>query len=198
MRYTDDTPPNYHDPFFEIRKLVEAWNKNMTSNFRPSWISCLDESMSTWVNKYICPGYMFVPRKPWPFGNEYHTIACGVSEILYRMELVEGKDEPKEGRGRKEFDELGKTVGLLLRLTRSLWGTAKVVVLDSGFCVLQGIVELKKRGVFAAALIRKRRYWPKWIPGTMTLSNILRTGRSEMLMHGQGSSILMCHFMCLR
>ena len=28
-----------------------------------------------------------------------------------------------------------------------------------------GIVELKKRGVYAAALIEKRRYWPKFIDG---------------------------------
>jgi len=70
------------------------------------------------------------------------------------MELVEGKDEPKEGRGPKEFEQLGKTVGLLLRLTKTIWGTAKLVVLDSGFCALQGIIELKKRGVFAAALIK--------------------------------------------
>jgi Transposase IS4 len=165
LRYTDDLPPTYRDPFFEIRKLVEAWNDNMAANFQPGGISCLDESMSTWANKYTCPGFMFVPRKPWPFGNEYHTIACGICEILYGLELVEGKDEPKAGRGPKQFDNLGKTVGLLLRLTRSIWGTAKVVVLDSGFCVLQALVELKKRGVYAAALIKKRRYWPKWIPG---------------------------------
>ena len=38
-------------------------------------------------------------------------------------------------------------------------------MLDSGFCVLQGIVELRKRGVFGAALIKKRRYWPKHIEG---------------------------------
>jgi hypothetical protein len=165
LRYTDDMPPTYCDRFFEVRKLIDAWNENMAGNFAPGWISCLDESMSTWANKYTCPGFMFVPRKPWPFGNEYHTIACGVSEILYRLELVEGKDEPKEGRGPKFCDDLGKTVGLLLRLTRTIWGTGKIVVLDSGFCVLQGIVELKKRGVYAAALIKKRRYWPKWIQG---------------------------------
>jgi hypothetical protein len=40
-----------------------------------------------------------------------------------------------------EFDQLGKTVGLLLRLTKTktIRGTAKVVVLDSSFCVLQGV-----------------------------------------------------------
>ena len=37
--------------------------------------------------------------------------------------------------------------------------------MDSGFCVLKGIVELWKGGVFAAALIKKRRYWPTKVPG---------------------------------
>jgi hypothetical protein len=37
---------------------------------------------------------------------------------------------------------------------------AKVVVLDSGFCVLKGNAEPKKRGLYAAAgLIKKYRYW---------------------------------------
>jgi hypothetical protein len=76
---------------------------------------------------------------------------------------VEGKDQPPEIR--KEFDEMGKTVGLLLQVTRQIWSTGKVIILDSGFCVLKGIVELMKRGVFASALIKKRRYWPKDVPG---------------------------------
>ena len=33
----------------------------------------------------------------------------------------------------------------------------KVVILDSGFCVLEGLIELRKVGVFAGALINKRR-----------------------------------------
>jgi len=40
-----------------------------------------------------------------------------------------------------------------------------LVILDSGFCVLKGIVELRKKGVFASVLIKKRRHWPKFIPG---------------------------------
>ena len=38
-------------------------------------------------------------------------------------------------------------------------------MLDSGFCVLQGLIELRKRGVFGHAVIKKRRYWPKYIKG---------------------------------
>ena len=40
-----------------------------------------------------------------------------------------------------------------------------VVILDSGFCVLKGLIELWKIGVYASAVIKKRRYWPKYIPG---------------------------------
>jgi hypothetical protein len=57
-------------------------------------------------------------------------------------------------------------VGLLLRMTRSIWNTGRVIILDSGFCVLSGIAELAtKRGLRGGALIKKRRYWPKWILG---------------------------------
>jgi hypothetical protein len=164
LEFTLVEPPNYNDKFHQIRDLVDAWNKNMANNFCPGWINCLDESMSVWSNPWTCPGFMFVPRKPHPFGNEWHTICCRLSGILFAVELVEGKDAPPE-KQRPEFDDLGKTVGLLLRLTRSLWNTAKVVVLDSGFCVLKGIIELRKKGVFAAAVVKKRKYWPKYIKG---------------------------------
>jgi hypothetical protein len=136
----------------------------MAEKFTPSWVSCLDESMSIWFNKWTCPGWVFCPRKPHPFGNEWHTICCGESGILHAIELVEGKDHPREIPD-PPTDKHGKTVGLLLRLCKHMYCTGKVVILDSGFCVLQGIIELKKVGVFASALIKKRRYWPKYIPG---------------------------------
>ena len=40
-----------------------------------------------------------------------------------------------------------------------------IVILDSGFRVLKGIIELRKKGVFASALIKKWQYWPKYIKG---------------------------------
>ena len=65
----------------------------------------------------------------------------------------------------KHYQQLGKTTGLLFRLCSSLFGSSTVVILDSGFCVLKAIIELKKRGVYAAAVIKKRRYWPKHVKG---------------------------------
>ena len=136
----------------------------MTKVFKSGWITCLDESMSVWMNKYTCPGWMFVPRKPKPFGNEYHSICCGLSGVMFAIELVEGKDRPKE---LPSPPKTKKTSQLLLNLCASLAGSGKIVVLDSGFCVLQALVALKAIGVFAHAVIKKRRYWPKFVPGDL-------------------------------
>ena len=137
----------------------------MADIYEPGWVSCLDESISIWTNKWTCPGWTFIPRKPHPFGNEYHTICCGTTGILYQMEMVEGKDMPKEVKMARNVKRCEETIGLLLRLTRSLYSTGKVVILDSDLCVLRGLIELRKVGVFASALIKKRRYWPRYVPG---------------------------------
>ena len=79
--------------------------------------------------------------------------------------MVEGKDRPPEETPDRIEKKYGKTVGLLMSMCKNLYSTGKVVILDSGFCVLQGIIELRKKGVFAGALIKKRKYWPKYIDG---------------------------------
>ena len=95
-----------------------------------------------------------MPRKPHPFGNEYHTICCGETGIMYFVELVEGKDRPAQ-LGRHQHEERGKTVGLLLRMTKSISGTGKVVIMDSGFCVLEALIALREVSVYGSALIKK-------------------------------------------
>jgi hypothetical protein len=164
LRYTDEEV-GYVDGFLEMRKIEERWNQNMEDEFDPSWMNVLDESMMEWFNKYA-PGFMCVGRKPHPFGNERHTICCGTTTIMWRAQIVEGKDRPQQ-RGPKEYNELGKTVGLMLRMCKPIFGAGKAVVFDSGFCVAKGIVELAARGVYGGALIKKRRYWPKSVPGDL-------------------------------
>ena len=164
LKFTSMEPPGFVDRFWEIREMLEAWNKNMENEFLASWVCCLDESMSKWLNQYTAPGFMVVPRKPWKCGNEYHTICCSITGILFALELIEGKDRPILGPN-KEHEEKGKTVGLCLRLTKSLQGTGTIVVMDSGFCVVKAIVEMRKVGIFSHALIKKRKYWPRFIKG---------------------------------
>jgi hypothetical protein len=136
LTHTDKTPPAYKDRFWEFCQMIMAWNKNMTKIFTLSWVSCLDaESMSPWTNHWTCPGWMFVPRKPHPFGNKYHSICCAEMMIMYAIKLVEGLDTPPQIPGDPN-ERLGKTVGLLLRLCKSIYLRGFVLILDSDFCVL--------------------------------------------------------------
>ena len=105
---------------------------------------------------------MFVPCKPHTTGNVYHYMYCGLSEIIFFIEMVEGKDTLRE-RGQPKFHVNGKTGGLLLRLYESISHTGKIVLLDSGLCVLIKIIVLKKVGVYNSVLIKKRRHGIKYI-----------------------------------
>ena len=136
----------------------------MVTQFTPSLINAIDESMSKWLNEYMCPGFMCIPHKTWKFSNEYHDAGCGMSDVIWQVDLHEGKDHPQQ-MDKKEYNELGATVGMLLCLTRPVHSCGKVFVLDSGFCVLKALVELKKKGVFAHELIKKCRYWPRIVAG---------------------------------
>ena len=57
----------------------------------------------------LCQGSM-------AFGNEYRDAGCAESDIIWQVELREGKDHPQH-LGNKENDDKGKTVGTLLCLT---------------------------------------------------------------------------------
>ena len=52
-------------------------------------------------------------------------------------------------------------VSLILNMSRPIFGSGKSVVLGSVFFVAKGITELEAKGFYAAALIKKRCYWPK-------------------------------------
>ncbi len=59
----------------------------------------------------------------------------------------------------------GKTCVSLLRMLKLMLHSGQYIVLDSGFCVWRELVELRKKGVFAAVLIKNGKYWPTLIPG---------------------------------
>ncbi|KAL7507318.1 hypothetical protein ACHAXN_004820 [Cyclotella atomus] len=165
LRFTNVERPEYVDCFWEVRQMIAEWNKNMAAVFSAAWVICLDESMSIWTNHWTCPGLVFCPRKPHPFGNEFHSACCAICKIMFSIKLVEGKDRPAALRV-QEYDEHGKMGGLLLRILKTYFSSGRYVVLDSGFCVLKAIIALKTvGGMFAGALIKKRRYWPALVPG---------------------------------
>ena len=106
----------------------------MAEIFDPSWVSVLYESIQVWIKRQICPGWMLVPRKPQYFDNEYHTINCAKSKIIYNVEIVERKDQPRV-MCNNEFEEKRATAGLMVRTTKPLCETGFMVFMDSIFCI---------------------------------------------------------------
>ena len=83
----DKSAPELLDKFWEVQDLISAWNANMEVEFLPSWINAIDESMSKSLNKYTCLGFMYIPRKPWKFGNERHDTGCFSSDVILSVDL---------------------------------------------------------------------------------------------------------------
>ena len=84
---------------------------------------------------------------PHPKVNEYHTICCGESGIMYIWDIIEVRNHPIPIE-QPEFETSPnmKTVGIMLRLTRAMWSTGKAVAIYNGFCVLKGLLEMSNRG----------------------------------------------------
>ena len=68
---------------------------------------------------------------------------------MFVVELVEGKDHPCQA-GPLDFEYLGgNTVGLLLHMMESYFSSGGYVIIDSGFYVFKGFIQLRKKGIFS-------------------------------------------------
>ena len=163
LRLRSDRPPAFRDKFWWIRELIVAFNANMNEVLFPSWLVTLDESMVVFTNPFS-PGWINIKRKPHPFENEYHTIADTETGIIFFIEIVEGRDAPKEGPNAPPLEFEGelksKIAALCVRMTKNIWGSGRVVLLDSGFGYLPSCTSLLQRGLHSTCVIKKRRHWP--------------------------------------
>ena len=80
--------------------------------------------------------------------------------VWYENSQREGKPKEKE---KDKYHEYGNNGSLLLRLFTLLFMTGRVVILDSGCCMLLAVLALNKMGVFPATVIKKSRYWPRYM-----------------------------------
>ena len=70
---------------------------------------------------------------------------------------------PKDKTAKNFSGIRGVTTGLLLHLTNIIFHMTKFVILDSGVCVLRGIIEIQKRRLFYNTLIKRLQYWTKYV-----------------------------------
>ena len=169
----------------------------MVENFDPQWVSVLDKSIQEWINSCTCPGWMFVLHKPHHFGEKYHTIACELSKVIYHVDIVEGQDRP-QGMGQKEFDEKRAMAGLIVRTTKTILGMGKVVIMEIGLCVMQGIILMAEKGVLGLALIKKRCYQLKGVPTQETIWNMQKKDVEEVDAVTYSIHRKRCHIMTLK
>ena len=103
----------------------------MDQQFLPSCINVIDESIMEWFNKWAT-GFMCFGRKPHPFGIDQHTMCYSLTSILWKVHIMEGKYMTTQ-LGKKKWEELGKTVGLILRMYEPIFSTGKCIVIGSVF-----------------------------------------------------------------
>ncbi len=162
------------DRFAQVRKPVQDWNAHMGNILRPGAVTCLDESMVSFKTAdHSFPGFTFCARKPHPEGNMYHTLCDADTRILFHIELQEGRDRPAH-LPRPEYEEEYGTMGaLMLRMTESLQGSGRVVVMDSAFSITSALVAMRKSGIHSTVVIkRKGAHWPRCFPGDDVLSHM--------------------------
>ena len=160
------------DKFYLVRAMLESWQQHQnTYGIHPGHICCTDESMMEWLNKH-CPGWQFVARKPMPWGNLFHTCACAISNIIFSLEIMEGKDRPP-WKAAEEFEELfntnaantTKVGGLIMRMAKPVFNRGCIVVHDSGFSCVPAMKQLLLFNVYSSMLFKKKRYFPRFTDG---------------------------------
>ena len=115
----------------------DRWSKGGTKIWKkisvhPGYHALMNQCLFGSTSSF--PGWIFCPRKPHPFGNKYHSICCGLSGIMYAVELREGKDAPAQRQVDPKEKKIGKTGCLLLRLTKALLPLARLLSLTVVFC----------------------------------------------------------------
>ena len=104
MRFTNKPSTSFLDRFHDVRQMINNFNEHYLENYTPSWISCLNELVNSFLDKF-CPGFTSVPRKPHTIGNEYHSIVDGDegNPVMHRIRIEEVKDCPNDANGKWAF-----------------------------------------------------------------------------------------------
>jgi hypothetical protein len=168
-------PGDPPDRFAEVRGMWAAVNEHWRQyGITPGSLCCNDESMASFISRF-CPGFVNVQRKPRPMGNVLHCGADAMTKILYILILQEGKDRPRHLPAEKFshlFPDGGVAGPLMMQLCEPLFGSGSIVIHDAGFACIPALIQLKKKGVFASCLLKKKKYWPKFSHGAENESHM--------------------------
>lgn len=133
------------DKWYQIREVVDEFNKTVPAAFLPGQFIVVDEMMSAWKGlsgEYRCDGAPHITkikRKPEGIGTELKAASCGKSKITLQIEIMEGADAMKSKQYNKEY---GAGCGVVLRLMSPWQYKNKVVIADSAFSSMVTLMAL--------------------------------------------------------
>ena len=125
----------------------------------------VDEIMSSWrgaEGKYSAEGLPHVTkiaRKPEGVGAEMKAVADGESNIMLRLDIMEGK----ERQAQKPFADIGSEgTAITLRLCSPYFGSGRVIHADSAFSSVRTCLKLREHGLhFMGCVKTASRKFPK-------------------------------------
>ena len=154
----------------------------------------IDESFSAWKgaeSKHSVDGMPHVTKikqKPEGVGLEMKTLIDGDSNIMLRMELMEGSIVQSSKKYRDMYPE---HVAVTLRLVEHLSGEAHTVIADSWFTSVALEIALREKGFNLIGLVKQnsslfpKAYLKEWFEGKHSPSPPVR-GESILLVANMG------------
>ena len=129
-----------------VDDFVNNFNNHRITNFRPSELICVDESMvrwygtgGEWINAGL-PHYVAIDRKP-ENGCEIQDSCCGRSGVMLQLKIVKSTEDDDDSLIEEENGLLHGTV-VLKQLVRSWFYTDRIVCADSYFASVGAAEEL--------------------------------------------------------
>ena len=147
--------------------------------------------MTTWLPYYLplgksnststCPSsieYVHAQDGYSVLGNPIHSVMSGTLHDVYCTAyfcccfgIRQGPSTPSWSTW--FWKPQREDCGIIFAYDEKLFFTGGYVILDCGFCVLKGFIELRNKGVFAYDAIKKRRYWTSIVTGKDTKDHFL-------------------------
>ena len=149
------------DPWFQITKGIEGFNRNRMEKVWASFTKVVDESISAFRPRTTkhgnLPHLSWVLRKPEPLGTEFKVVADSETGMLLHLELMRGKHKGMEDL--KYAKQYKATCATVVRLQEATARTTNVdrkgdthaipketLMGDSWFTSVQAAIQVALRG----------------------------------------------------
>ena len=125
-----------------------------------------------YMNSLYCYITFIYNKQARPIRNEFKNMSDGQSNIVLNLKLYEGKDIMSQ---KQHVDEYGATTATVLRLTKLIYGTGRIIVADSWFGSVKSAMALQNVGLYSI-MVSINQFIPEkeLIPFGIWLLNIYR------------------------